>query len=285
MTRELNLKPHNLAEPIIPELLPEYQEKTKIGIHEAKNKKVIFTGICRNVEDNVKNVLNFCDDIEDLFGSVDYFFYENDSEDSTKAILNEWSQLRNNRTVLSETGLYKKFSFEKDPVRLKNISNARNKYLDYINIRQTQYDYVIVLDMDLRYISIDGFFNSLGWLESTDINAMAGFSFLYKIFKDTEDKTHVRLINFDSYAFRHNYWTFVESTSWFNDYIPLIGSRPYKVNSAFGGSCIYKYSDFVKARYHYFDCEHVEFHRKLKLHNNDFNLFVNPSQICYIGHD
>jgi hypothetical protein len=277
------IKPHNLAQPIHQEFAQNYQDKIITGINEAKRKNIIFTGICRNVEKNIQTILNFFNQTENLFNTVDYFFYENDSTDSTKDILKEWSNNQNNKIILSET-INSNFHTEGiHQDRMKNLSDARNKYLNFVKIAQKPYDYVIVADMDLRYISIDGFFNSVGWLEDPNIDGIAGFSFVCKKFLDTENIENIYILNYDYWAFRQNYWSFdVHIEKWFNNYIPMIGSDPYMVNSAFGGMCIYKYSDFIKGKYDYHDCEHVMFHKNIHLKNPNFNLFVNPSQVSYV---
>jgi len=115
--------------------------------------------------------------------------------------------------------------------------------------------------------------NSFGWIaKNNSISAICGNSYI-KIPNKHKHEYH----NYDSFAFRLNYWKDREM-SWFPFWNLPIGSCPIAVFSGFGGSCIYK-SKLYEPLYSGEDCEHVVLHQKLKNKYDNFKLFYNPSQI------
>ena len=71
---------------------------------------------------------------------------------------------------------------------------------------------------------------------------------------------------------------------WFQWWLPIPGSPPIKVNSAFGGCCIYKTDKYLSGRYNGSNCEHVTLHGDIFVNNEgQFNLFANPSMVMYVG--
>ena len=86
--------------------------------------------------------------------------------------------------------------------------------------------------------------------------------------------------NYDSFAFRLNYWKYREML-WYAFFNLPIGTNPIAVNSAFGGSCIYRREQY-KPLYEGNDCEHVELHKNLTTINDNFRMYCNPSQIMLV---
>jgi hypothetical protein len=71
----------------------------------------------------------------------------------------------------------------------------------------------------------------------------------------------------------------IDPMFWFGCWIMPTGSSPITVNSAFGGSCIYRSNIYFEANYDFMDCEHVCFHYNLYSSKNiNFRLILNPSQ-------
>ena len=69
-----------------------YKYKSNAGQQIAKSKKIIFAGICRNVEQtlapNIERIIRTAKEFNDFH----IFLYENDSIDNTVHILNSYSQ-------------------------------------------------------------------------------------------------------------------------------------------------------------------------------------------------
>ena len=56
-----------------------------------------------------------------------------------------------------------------------------------------------------------------------------------------------------------------------------IGAPPMRMNSAFGGLCLYRTDAYLSSRYAGGDCEHVNFHRGMAAAGYD--LYLNPGSV------
>jgi len=267
-----------------------YKKYVSEGIEFAKDKKIIVAGLCRSAEEYLSNNINFLDSyISKLFQDYRILLFENDSIDNTKQILSELSNNNEKIITLSKDFNRPQFGTVKSKDRIDALAEYRTIIQSYIKDNYSDYDYVILVDTDFLDISIAGLLNSFGWISTTNIDAMAGFSYSFK-------NVHGRYFiwNYDSWAYRENWWEDLEShpdytevqqypaMTWFGYKIHRRGSPPIKVNSAFGGSCIYKMSDYLLGAYSSTDCEHVTFHKSILDKNPKFNLSVNPSQIMLV---
>lgn len=291
---------------ILPELHDSYKSHVSIGTSHLRDKKVAVVGIAKNVGDTLYNCLN---QLKIKCRKLSCFIYENNSADNTKDLIKHYSETSHhfdNFTFLSEDiDLYgyeaDKQNNSRSPKRLQVLSYARNICKDFIKNTYSDYDYVIVVDMDFTHFLLNGIYNSFGWIsENIDsIDAMAGFSYV-KVYRPNPDNpsiTEEHLSNYDSWAYRHTWWEdlskryilkkdnpfTLDPMLWFAVWSPLIGSKPFKVNSAFGGACIYKTSKYLIGQYDDYDCEHVTFHRSINYESDNFNLYVNPSQLMMLN--
>jgi hypothetical protein len=64
---------------------------------------------------------------------------------------------------------------------------------------------------------------------------------------------------------------------WFQHMMMPIGAPPMRMNSAFGGLCLYRTDAFLSSRYQGGDCEHVHFHRGMAAAGYD--LYLNPGSV------
>ena len=276
---------------ILGEFETQYNKMIEAGKELAKDSTVAIVSISRNSSDSVGRCLKqLSDDIQPLFKKVYFYTYENDSEDNTLDILNEWAADKDNATIESEIRGAPYLPLCTSTARTENMAYARNKCQDYVRSIEDKVDYVIVIDTDYMDFSVDGLVNSLGWLKSNkSVDAVAGFSFLYKYvhFTDGIRSKNLMLTNYDSWAYRINHFADVQPMGlmyWFQWWMPLPGSPPIKVNSAFGGCCIYKTDKYLSGKYNGSNCEHVTFHGDIFVNNEGkFNLFCNPSMVMYVG--
>ena len=140
-----------------------------IGKTFLKEKSIIVCGIIRNGEIGLKKNIPVIDKLCDMVKRYHVVMFENDSVDKTKQILHQWSQNRSFVHVKTEdfhtqtipssesTRVNRFFSYS----RISKMANYRNKYLEYIAEHQLKADYVIVVDMDVRRIELDGILDSL----------------------------------------------------------------------------------------------------------------------------
>jgi hypothetical protein len=272
-------------------VLPEFQEiynyYTNIGKQEFINKDIVIVGLARNLEGKIKQNIHNLHNFFMHAKNISYFIYENDSEDSTPQILSEIKQEIKNFDFISEKLNLKKFGSVKSKERTHRLAEHRNKCLEYIKIHHSSSDYTCVIDLDYDNLSFNGVLNSIGHLKQISIDGIVGNSFQFKNSFDTISFDNNLLWNYDSWAFRFNWWEDLQNYSqyfsidpmlWFGLFCLPIGSNPFRINSGFGGLGIYKTKKYILGKYSGDDCEHVCFHKYLS-ENADFKLYMNPSQV------
>lgn len=279
------------------ELLPvdkffekEYQDMIKLGKNYLNNKKITIISLARNIDKyislNIPLIYNFFDS---LGASCSWVIFENDSTDNTKINLKNISSNNDNIHILSQDFNRKHYGAVKEKARIVALSEYRNRAKEYA--KNIVSDFIIVLDLDFNSINLDGLLNSFGWLASDNsIDAVSGNSFEYKKGLTPGSPERYNLWNYDSWAFRNSWWldlhnfrpvpqNVIDPMLWFGLWIPPTGSRPIKVNSAFGGCCIYRSNIYFLTDYDHIDCEHVCFHYNQTFNTKrNFVLVLNPSQ-------
>ena len=131
-------------------------EKNNVAAKETKNskkEKVLLYSIVRNIEPKFDQYCQQIKKIVKTFPEYEFYLsiYENDSSDRTKSRLHttDWSFL-NGVSVVTENIQTDFYGSVKDPVRVENLSNARNKaivaggFLD-------KADYVLMVEGDLSF--------------------------------------------------------------------------------------------------------------------------------------
>jgi glycosyltransferase involved in cell wall biosynthesis len=118
-----------------------------------KKEKILIYSIVRNIEPKFEQYHYQIKKIVNSFPEYDFYFsvYENDSTDKTKKLLSstDWSFFKGS-SVITENLDTPFFGSVKDPVRVENLSNARNKAIvagDFIK----QVDYVLMVEGDIRF--------------------------------------------------------------------------------------------------------------------------------------
>jgi glycosyltransferase involved in cell wall biosynthesis len=116
-------------------------------------KKVLIYSIIRNRGSQMKQYYNQIAAIVKSMPQYEFYLsiYENDSIDKTKSELfsKDWSIFAG-VSIISENIATKYFNSVKDPVRVENLSNARNKAIEaggFLDIC----DYVLMVEGDIRY--------------------------------------------------------------------------------------------------------------------------------------
>lgn len=265
---------------IYPEFSEAYHKYINDGIDFLKNKNICITGLIKDGASHIDNKLIFFEQFKDYCQNLDIVIYENDSTDNTDKILKSWESEKINIKIISEKLNAKHRGHPyKDADRVLAMASYRNKCLDYIK-KNISSEYIIIIDLDYKQISLDGILNSFGWIKhNAKINIMAGFSY--------QQHSNGLLTNYDSWAYRGNWWGDYQADKnfayTFINWRPFIGSEPFKVNSAFGGICIYKRDIFIQGHYTGSDCEHVTFHQSINnINSQNYGMYVNPSQIMVL---
>jgi len=230
-----------------------YKYKVDTGLKIAKSKKIVFAGICRNVGDTISLNIERIKHTSKAFKDSSIFFYENDSNDDTVSILESYrgktkleflSEKREDKDYreLIDTGV--------DPWhfgRCKILAECRNKYLDIILSNYIDYDYLCVLDLDIKGgWSYTGFYHGVFTLESDPKNAcVSAYGVLTEPtnLKPLEDYKPEQYIMYDSLAFRplgKPKGIHILHTPMFNRITFERGDEPLEVLSNFGGMALYR---------------------------------------------
>jgi hypothetical protein len=293
--RVLNPDLYNKKVRVFDDTYPEeFKKQAKIGRNIAKKKKIVFAGLMRNIENNVKAVVKKLKFIGKHFKNYKIVLFENDSTDDTRKIVKKQA-LKNKNIILlgcdhlgsRECILKQKHGYVlgwNSENRYVRMAKYREEYVNYIKKHLTDYDYVMVFDMDIDgAISIDGLMMSIakddfgaiyGNGQCSPYGTFGSYPITYDIIAyvdinepyPTENKLGVT--NIVTNAFRMNY-----GKSMKDGFIP--------VRSAFNGFALYKMDAFVKGSYLGVPvCEHINFAKKLD--DNGFKQYINYAWIVHL---
>lgn len=268
----------------------------KNGRKIAQNKSIIFCGIVRNVAHCIERNIACVHRTGKMFKDYSIYLYENDSSDNTVQILN---RLKNEKLeCLSESRKDMDYRNDLDNGidpwhynRCKILASCRNQYLSKVYSLYNHFDYMCVIDMDIKGgWSYDGFLSGINCLESEDkIACVSSYGIIAEPTNSLrlEDIEKFQYIFYDSFAFRPKNISggiHMLNTSRFNLIKFQRGERPVEVRSNFNGLAIYKISKLNKIEYDakswgdgYTDPDHVVFNDKLI--NNGYKVMLDPSMI------
>ena len=233
---------------------------------DLSKKTVVIAGCGKNIQPYIDDVFNNIYRIASLFWDYKIVLFENDSTDKTLEMLSQRATIDPNITLIIEKDVPIPVHFQ--PSR---IAYCRNKLLQKIDASFTDYDYMIMMDLD-------------------DVCAspmsMDTFTTIFKN-KEWDSVSFNRASYYDMWALRYPYftknpWNFPRQQSC-DIYIrahqhhvtTLLKKRSMlRVYSAFGGFAIYKMKKIKNCTYdgknrekpagnrsrHMQDCEHIAFH-------------------------
>lgn len=122
----------------------------------SKKEKVLLYSIVRNIEPKFDQYYHQIKKIVKTFPEYEFYLsiYENDSSDRTKARLHttDWSFL-NGVSIVTENIDTDFYGSVKDPVRVENLSKARNKAIEAGGFLD-RVDYVLMVEGDLSFTMI-----------------------------------------------------------------------------------------------------------------------------------
>jgi hypothetical protein len=279
-----------------------YNHCLSTGAKISLNKTILFCGIARNVEKNLQRNIDCVHRTGELFKDYRIFIYENDSTDNTAQILmdNRSSRFMYLSEKRTDQNYQSKINSGEDMWHYNRcvvLSECRNKYLQYIEQSDTQFDYVCILDLDLKGgWSYDGIKHAIFTLERDPLNAcVSAYGVLSeKHGTDTLEQHDIKdYIMYDSFAFRPLGWNIgvhMMSTPMFNNINVQRGDEPIEVDSNFGGMAIYKAEALKNKKYEtkkwregFVDSEHIIMHRQMK--KEGWKIIMDPSMIVsYCNH-
>jgi len=275
--------------------IEKYDRKVEKGYERMRSLKIAICSLVRDCEKPLKRNIVQIEKLRQYFLESHVIIVENDSIDNTKAVLKTWSNEYENVHIISEDlGVQTQPTHSDHEInpsfswhRINLMASYRNKYLDFLENR-FEVDYVIIIDLDLYLISLDGIANTFG--QSIDWYVVTSNSKMKHSILQFYKGYHY----YDTYAFREVGDDRPQTESMIYTYqhllAPLaVGMPMMRVASAFSGLAIYKKEAIGQLRYvckaNYdknveAESEHVPFHKEMA--NNQYDLiFINPSQIVY----
>jgi hypothetical protein len=244
----------------------KYNERVKRGYDVMPSLSFSVVGLARNIETPLKFNLKR---IEELRKSIElkWTIYSNDNEDDTLSVLEEYKTSKD--TIIYEELKNKFHGSIECKNRYADMAYYRNKYLPHIGG-----DYTIVMDFDIDGFSYDGLAHSIHLMENSDIDCIGSNSLLYRQYGDS-----IQRLYYDTLAFRRigRKWNCPHPGEELNLMNFNRGEDLVKVQSCFGGLCIYRTSALRNKQYLEDDCDHVTINRTLS------NVYMNPSLITLFG--
>jgi glycosyltransferase involved in cell wall biosynthesis len=270
----------------------DYLQKAETGYSRMKNHEVAICALVRDCKIQLERNISTINKLKNCFSKSHVVIVENDSKDGTKELLNRWAKEDDDVHAISEDIGVKTIPDVKEGQevypwysthRIKLMASYRNKYLAFIEKKAWALDYVMVIDLDLEYISIDGVANSFG----QDIKWDAITSNGIKHFREGSKY-------YDTYAFRELGDTAHQTRESIYTYQNLLtgleaGMIMIRVVSGFNGLAIYRAEAIKGLRYRAEEnndpqveslSEHVLFHQDMAKNGHGF-IYINPSQVVY----
>lgn len=253
---------------------------------------LIICGIVRDCAGGIKRNRPVIDKLCTLVKDAKVVIFENDSKDATKSLLDQWSkeckyvyvQSEDFNTVTIPTvkaanGVNPSFSAK----RISKMAYYRNKYLDFVREQGWSADYLMVVDLDLRKIELDGLIHSLSIADTWDMLAANGVIYSPSAFFRRRYNDTFALVENGEEAIPQTETSIREKQyKWAH----LKKSMPLQpVYSAFGGLAIYRFQALQDCRYEALlnddarvevRCEHFALCKQM--HEKGFDkMYINPA--------
>lgn len=238
---------------------------------DIKKIKLAVAFLAKDCDRNLARNLLELQKLNSFFESIDYYAVENDSSDRTKEILRKWEKNCSNVYLNS-------FNTEDLPLeerisgnRIQRMVGYRNLTLDLIRKRNTKYDYLVLIDIDIYSFSCTELIASINSFPKDATAVFANGRYFYKIFGRV-----IRTNYYDLFAFDYNSClTAIDKLNYINS--SFAKQRYVECGSAFGGIGIYKVSNLSEFSYNYQEdrngtpiCEHKGFNSKIRKYGKLF---------------
>lgn len=265
----------------------ETKYRIKIGKKLAKDKKIVICGLARDIKDKLNKNIKRLEDIGNSFKEYKIVIFENDSSDGTRELIKNWRDNNSNVILISccydgncDCRLNRNSSYHNGTLskeRIERMAEFRNRYLDIVKKDYKDYDYMLVADLDLEgSCSIDGLLHSLTFLNDYDAISINGrFGIPGTLGLGTMAYDSLAYVSADSSDEDYN------SEITHKDMVKKIIKMNYQINttdintitpvkSSFNGMAIYNIDSINSRYYPLLNCEHIGFHRNLKMGINRF---------------
>jgi hypothetical protein len=247
----------------------EFLRRVDAGQLRMAATSAVICGLARNVASHLPATIARIERLAAMFRVCGIVVFENDSIDGTSELLADWAATNPAVRIISEQLGQPSICHGTSRERTERMAYYRNRCRERVLAEYSDCEFCLVADMDLDGgWSYTGIANTFGF-EAWDFVGSHGLS--------ARQSCAPQSLEFmDIFAFRA-----VGQARHLAQPHPFTYRRgePFvPVWSCFGGLGIYRTECFNVASYEGDDCEHVTFHRTLRLRGFD-RLYLNPSQI------
>ena len=174
----------------------ELSHSLKRGNNVLSKSKIIICSIVRDCEKNLSNNIKVINELCDLAREHIIIVFENDSKDNTKIVLKNWSNERPNIYVnMTDFNVGKTIPDSKNisvnpfysRVRIDKMAMYRNQYMDYLDKFNITGDFLIVVDLDVVSIDLNGVVDSFGQIMDWHAISSNGISLSPRLSKRYHD--------------------------------------------------------------------------------------------------
>lgn len=260
---------------------------------DPRESTIIVCGIVRNAEPGLRKNIPVINNICSQFHDYKVVVYENDSKDGTKELLQNWHDSYNDKVfVIMDDGKKGKIipsirDVNCNPFfsrwRIEKMASLRNKYLTFVDNNGWSPDYLMVVDLDVSRISIDGVMSSFNSAYEWDAVTAFGYSYsplMKKRYHDTFALVEVGKENTPQteksiYGYCQKYGKISPVQEW------------VRVYSAYGGLALYRYERIKGLRYKAIPngdnrvesrCEHFSLYHQMCERGETF-VYINPQMV------
>ncbi|MCX2485259.1 hypothetical protein [Pedobacter sp. MR2016-24] len=267
---------------------------------EKINKSVVICALARDCEDALHKNIPAVEELRGRFVRSSVVIVENDSVDSTKAILNNWSLTHSNVEIISKdySTLTLPAPTTDNPYpgtsmdRIEKMAFYRNIYLDWIFSHNKNFDLVIVIDIDIKSFNVTEVVTSILRAPEKWGGIFANGYTDTRIFSKVIYKMYHDMFAFcEEFPTNKPYFTFGEFFKQKKNMNSKLSKNKFlPVLSAFGGIGIYKFEAIDGLRYKTVEngdqylqavCEHVLFN--LDIIKRDYQCFISRDMNVYYG--
>jgi hypothetical protein len=244
-------------------------------------KNIVIAILARDCQDSLTNNIPLIEELRKKFIWSHVVVVENDSVDNTKEILSNWESSSNGVKIISQDFGTKTIPDKTIEMvspttsfyRIEKMAFYRNIYLDYIAELQHEIDYVVIIDIDVKWFSVDGLINSIkevnenwGGIFSNGVTKGKIMGITSRIYYDIFASYEYPIKDIFSYTQK----SLDESFKTINRNVKR--HKYYSVISAFSGIGIYKYEAIKNLRYtavrnlnnsNEAVCEHIPFNTEI----------------------
>lgn len=251
---------------------------------------IIICSIVRDAEVGLRRNIPVINELCKYFKAYHIYVYENDSNDATKKLLKDWSEMdpMNIHVSINQTDSSKTIPSQKNAgtvnpfyshKRIEKMANIRNHYMQYIDDAGWKADYLMIVDLDVAQLFLSPILSSFDTKIEWDAVCANGYSVSPR-FKRRYHDSYALIEQGDKLPqtekkiklLSEKYGSLKKTDSW----IP--------VSSGFGGLAIYRFEAINGLRYQCLPnddkrvevkCEHTSIYQQM--HKRGFRKFyLNP---------